>query len=77
MLVYQRVCHDISVDFFTMSDPRYFLALPSASTSRMSDSHHVATKILHTPYVYPLVMSKYLLKMAIYSGFPIENGDFP
>ena len=26
---------------------------------------------------YPLVMSKQLLKMAIYSGFSIKNGDFP
>ena len=25
---------------------------------------------------YPLVMSKELLKMAIYSGRPIQNGDF-
>ena len=35
MLNKQRVsrntCHDISLDFFTMSDPRYFLGLPSAA----------------------------------------------
>ena len=27
--------------------------------------------------IYPLVMTKKLLKMASYSEFPMKNGDFP
>ena len=49
--------------------------LPTSPALRRSAGrcsiHHQSTR------TYPLVMSKSLLKMTIYSGCPIQNGDFP